>query len=139
MGLKKRTKVSADFSMSSLTDIIFLLLIFFMLTSNVVSPTAINLQLPNSSKRANQTKKIVGPIKLGINKNKEYTLNSHRLAEDAVRGRLAIIINNDRRMPEDITIVLSIDESVDAQTLVSNVDMINDFGIKMVLATKLSN
>jgi biopolymer transport protein ExbD len=139
MGLKKRTKVSAEFSMSSLTDIIFLLLIFFMLTSSVVSPTAINLQLPNSSKRAKQTKKVVGPIKLDINKNKEYTLNSRRLAEDAVRGKLATIISNDSRVPEDITIVLSIDENVDAQTLVSNVDMINDFGIKMVLATKLSN
>lgn len=138
MGLKKRTKVSAEFNMSSLTDIIFLLLIFFMLTSSVVSPTAINLKLPNSSKETKQTKKVEGPIKLDINKRKEYTLNSRRLAESAVRGKLASIIKNDRRDPEDITIVLSIDEEVDAQTLVSNVDMINDFGIKMVLATKLS-
>lgn len=139
MGLKKRTKVSAEFSMSSLTDIIFLLLIFFMLTSSVVSPTAINLQLPNSSNRAKQTKKVEGPIKLDINKNKDYTLNGRRVQEKEVRGKLAAIISNDRRIPEDITIVLSIDEAVDAQTLVSNVDIINDFGIKMVLATKLSN
>jgi biopolymer transport protein ExbD len=139
MGLKKRTKVSAEFSMSSLTDIIFLLLIFFMLTSSVVSPTAINLQLPSSSKRAKQTKKVVGPIKLNIDKNKKYTLNGSRLEEKQVRQRLASIINNDRRIPEDITIVLSIDEKVDAQTLVTNVDIINDLGIKMVLATKISN
>lgn len=139
MGLKKRTKVSAEFSMSSLTDIIFLLLIFFMLTSSVVSPTAINLQLPNSSKRAKQTKKVVGPIKLNIDRNKKYTLNGGRLEEAQVRSQLASIVRNDSRVPEDITIVLSIDENVDAQTLVSNVDMINDFGIKMVLATKLSN
>lgn len=139
MGLKKRTKVSAEFSMSSLTDIIFLLLIFFMLTSSVVSPTAINLQLPNSSKRAKQTKKVVGPIKLNIDKNKKYTLNGSRLSADAVRGKLTSIINNDSRSREDITIVLSIDEKVDAQTLVTNVDIINDLGIKMVLATKLSN
>ena len=46
MGLKKRSKVSAEFSMSSLTDIIFLLLIFFMLTSNLVAPNAINLKMP---------------------------------------------------------------------------------------------
>lgn len=46
MGLKKRSKVSATFNMSSLTDIIFLLLIFFMLTSSLVSPNALNLQLP---------------------------------------------------------------------------------------------
>ena len=46
MGLKKRSKVSAEFNMSSLTDIIFLLLIFFMLTSTVVAPNALNLKLP---------------------------------------------------------------------------------------------
>ena len=49
MGLKKRSKVSAEFNMSSLTDIIFLLLIFFMLTSSLVVPNALNLKLPSSS------------------------------------------------------------------------------------------
>ena len=46
MGLKKRSGVSAQFNMSSLTDIIFLLLIFFMLTSSLVAPNALNLKLP---------------------------------------------------------------------------------------------
>lgn len=49
MALKKKTKVSAAFSMSAMTDIIFLLLIFFMLTSTLVSPNALNLQLPGQS------------------------------------------------------------------------------------------
>ncbi len=49
MGLKKRSKVSAEFSMSSLTDIIFLLLIFFMLTSSLVAPNSLNLKMPGSS------------------------------------------------------------------------------------------
>ncbi|MTB49849.1 biopolymer transporter ExbD [Lewinella sp. W8] len=49
MGLKKRSRVSAEFNMSSLTDIIFLLLIFFMLTSTVVAPNALNLKLPGRS------------------------------------------------------------------------------------------
>ena len=47
MGLKKSSKVSAEFSMSSLTDIIFLLLIFFMLTSNFVQIPAQNLPISN--------------------------------------------------------------------------------------------
>lgn len=46
MALNKRSKVSAEFNMSSLTDIIFLLLIFFMLTSTVVAPNALNLKMP---------------------------------------------------------------------------------------------
>ena len=49
MGIKKRNKVSAEFSMSSLTDIIFLLLIFFMLTSSMIVPNALNLKLPGKS------------------------------------------------------------------------------------------
>jgi len=49
MGLKKKSKVSAEFSMSSLTDIIFLLLIFFMLTSSLIIPNALNLKLPGKS------------------------------------------------------------------------------------------
>ena len=52
MGLKKRNKVSAEFSMSSLTDIIFLLLIFFMLTSSVMVPNALNLKMPGKSNSA---------------------------------------------------------------------------------------
>ncbi|MGH1337402.1 MAG: ExbD/TolR family protein [Aureispira sp.] len=138
MGLKKSSKVSAEFNMSSLTDIIFLLLIFFMLTSSMVSPTAINLKLPNSSKSAKNTKKVTGPIKLDINKRKEYTLNGRRLAEDAVRGKMGGIVRNDRRKPEDIVVILSIHEKVDAQTLVANVDLLNDLGVKMILATQLN-
>ena len=57
MGLKKRGKVSAEFSMSSLTDIIFLLLIFFMLTSSLVSPNALNLKMPGKTNVPSSTSK----------------------------------------------------------------------------------
>lgn len=138
MGLKKRNKVSAEFSMSSLTDIIFLLLIFFMLTSSLVSPTAINLRLPSSSsKPTNQSSN--EPIKLEINARGEYTVNGTRMAEEAVKAKLQNLIRKDGRNPSDITVILSIDEAVKAQTLVTNVDILNDFGVKMILATKLSD
>lgn len=137
MGLKKSSKPSAEFNMSSLTDIIFLLLIFFMLTSSMVSPTAINLKLPNSSKDTKSSPKVTGPIKLDINKRTEYTINGRRIDERQVRGRLAQIVRNDRRKPEDIVVILSVHEKVDAQTLVTNVDLLNDLGVKMILATQL--
>ena len=138
MGLKKRTKVSAEFNMSSLTDIIFLLLIFFMLTSSLVCPTAINLKLPSSS-RNSTNKSSHSPIKLQIDKRKRYKINNLKISEDKVRDRLAGLIRNDQRNTEDITVILSIDEKVDAQTLVKNVDILNDFGVKMILQTKLSD
>lgn len=50
MALKKRSKVNANFSMASLTDMIFLLLIFFVLNSSVVAPNALNLKLPGTAR-----------------------------------------------------------------------------------------
>src|SRR5690606_41414058 len=71
MALKKRSKVSAEFSMASLTDIIFLLLIFFMLTSTLASPNALRLTLPSS------TSKTVAPqsYTVSIKNNGRYFLN----------------------------------------------------------------
>jgi biopolymer transport protein ExbD len=69
MGLKKRSKVSAEFSMSSLTDIIFLLLIFFMLTSTLVNLP--QFELPESNVKTVASTSII----VGINKEGEFTLN----------------------------------------------------------------
>ena len=137
MGLKKRTSVSAEFSMSSLTDIIFLLLIFFMLTSSLVSPTAVNLKLPNSSNNST-SQSTHNPIKLSINKKKQFNLNGKWISEHQVLAQLGKAIKNDGRKSSDITIILNIHEKVDAQTLVTMVDMMNEFGVKMILATKLN-
>ena len=69
--MKKRNKISAEFSMSSLTDIIFLLLIFFMLTSNMVQ---INMDLPES------ISKTVSPTDLPImiTRSGDYTVNGKK-------------------------------------------------------------
>lgn len=137
MGLKKRTGVSAQFNMSSLTDIIFLLLIFFMLTSSLVSPTAINLKLPSSSKNSTKTS-TQSPIKLSISKSKQFKLNGKRIQEAQVKAQLGRAISKDGRQTNDITVILDIHERVDAQTLVTMVDMMNDYGVKMILATKVN-
>ena len=136
MGLKKRTRVSAQFNMSSLTDIIFLLLIFFMLTSSLVNPTAINLKLPSSSRNSTNTSSY-SPIDLSINKRKKYSINGAAVKESAVRSKMSKTIRSDGRKASEITVILNIHEKVDAQTLVKMVDMLNDFGVKMILATKL--
>ena len=124
--------------MSSLTDIIFLLLIFFMLTSSLVSPTAINLKLPSSSKNST-SKSTHTPIKVAINRNKEFSFNGRRTSQDQIQGKLIAAIQKDGRAPSDITVILDIHENVDAQTLVTMVDMMNDLAVKMILATKLEN
>ena len=72
MALKTRNKVNANFSMSSMTDIVFLLLIFFMVTSTLITPNALKLLLPKSS---NQTAS--NPItSVSIDKNYNYYIET---------------------------------------------------------------
>lgn len=70
MGLRKKNKATAEFSMSSLTDIIFLLLIFFMLTSSMVVPNALNLKLPG--KRKSNTELKAPPANVTIKRDGTY-------------------------------------------------------------------
>ncbi len=86
MAVKKRNKVSAEFNMSSLTDIIFLLLIFFMLTSSIVTPNALELQLPGKSSTPSppQAKNKI----VAIDANGKYTLNGAPINIDGVQRQM---------------------------------------------------
>lgn len=137
MGLQKRSKVSAEFNMSSLTDIVFLLLIFFMLTSSLVNPTAINLKLPNSSKTpATSTAK---PLQVKVDADKKIKFNNMNLDVNSLKAQLTRAVMADGRPTDQITVILDVHENVDAQTLVSVVDVMNGLGVKMILATKVTD
>lgn len=128
MGLKKRAKVSAEFSMSSLTDIIFLLLIFFMLTANFVKID--NLELPQSDSIT------VAPtsIAVSLSKNGEMKLNG----EDISMGRLPGAVRKELAAQEDranatITIVAEVGVPFSRVTDVMNVA--KQLRMKAILAT----
>lgn len=87
MGLKKRSKVSAEFNMSSLTDIIFLLLIFFMLTSSLVAPNSLNLKLPGSSNTQVRTSSSLDQVR--ISRNGNYYLNGRRVSVGILESELS--------------------------------------------------
>jgi biopolymer transport protein ExbD len=117
MGLKKKSKISAEFSMSSLTDIIFLLLIFFMLTSSMVVPNALNLKMPGKSKSSNQPK--YPPTEVVIAQNGTYTLNGRSAKRSDIeqtvrtlkkeRSKLSLIITpNDNVANEYVVAILDI-------------------------------
>ena len=99
MGLKKRGKVSAEFSMSSLTDIIFLLLIFFMLTSKLV--TIEDYELPESDSTTVAPTNIVaqvrtsGKIQIKVD-GKEKQVRSTREIVNIVKPALGKIENRDK-------------------------------------------
>ncbi len=94
MGIKKRNKVSATFNMSSLTDIIFLLLIFFMLTSSLVTPNALNLQLPG--KRASTSTSTAKTNTVRIDRAGIFYYNDARINISALSRELKGLKDRDK-------------------------------------------
>lgn len=127
MPIQRRNRVSAEFSMSSMTDIVFLLLIFFMLTSTLVSPNALKLFLPSSSSKtqAPQT------ISVSIDKDINYYVEDQKMPFENIESALVSRISN---IP-DATIVLKVDKSVPTEYLVNVMDIANRNQFKMILAT----
>lgn len=114
--------------MASLTDIIFLLLIFFMLTSTLVSPNALKLLLPSSNSQtlAKQT------ISVSITDELLYYVNKQQVG----LGELASLISRKLQKDKDPTLVLNAAKSVPIENVVKVMDIANDLKIKMILATK---
>ena len=148
MALRSRNKVSPNFNMSSMTDIVFLLLIFFMLTSTLVSPNALNLLLPNSNAKVIEEKQNISifideisekEIKLYIDK-KEITPPINDTTESSIDDRLLLLENVlKEKMKEkessDVGIILLTDHTVDVQYVVQVMDIAYRNKYKMVLAT----
>ena len=131
MGLKKRNKVSAEFSMSSLTDIIFLLLIFFMLTSTLVSPNALNLKLPSSSSQTASP----STISVSIKKNGQYYHKTTpvKLSELKRKVRADVRASDD---PTTVTVVINAEENTPIKYVVEVMDMALSMKIGAILATE---
>lgn len=127
MNLKTRNKRSVEFSMSSMTDIVFLLLIFFMLTSTLVSPNALKLLLPKSSGKtlANQS------VSVSIDQDKNFYFGQEQVTLDQLELRLNEVATTE----EEATVVLNAERSVPIEEVVKVMGMANKFKIKMILAT----
>jgi biopolymer transport protein ExbD len=127
MALKTRNKVQAGFSMSGMTDIVFLLLIFFMITSTLIAPNALKLLLPQST---HQT--MANPITtVSITRNFEYYVETSQVdiadLERVLRDRLSGEL--------DPTISLHVDRSVPMEQVVRVMNIAKDNRYKLILAT----
>ena len=130
MGIKKRNKVSAEFNMSSLTDIIFLLLIFFMLTSSLVAPNALNLKLPGSSKtEVADTSKIDN---VRITRKGNYYLNGKRIGIDDLEKALR---SRARKVSKKMNITISPDKGAATEDVVAVMDIAMRYDINGILST----
>ena len=129
MGLKKRQKVSAEFNMSSLTDIIFLLLIFFMLTSSLVAPNSLNLKLPGSkTPSTSQSKEDLDDVR--ISRSGKYYLNGkqYRL------GSLQEALRKRARSKSKYTMTISPDKGTPTEYVANIMDLALRYNINGVLA-----
>lgn len=134
MAIQTRNKINSGFSMASMSDLVFLLLIFFMLTSTLVSPNAIKLLLPgsNSKTMAKQT------LTVYINDKFEYFVNEIP-ADDLT---LEPLISQGLTGQVDASVVLRADQTVPVQYVVNVIDAVNTVNEqfktkhKVILATK---
>ena len=132
MGLRSRNKVSANFNMSSMTDIVFLLLIFFMLTSTLVTQNALELVLPKSSSTNTDTPPLAVSIEKKDNAIKYYidTGTGTESIEFEELEELLII-----KLKEDKGIFLNADKTVEIEHVVKVMDIASRNKFKLVLAT----
>ena len=126
MKLKGRNKVSPDFSMSSMTDIVFLLLIFFMLTAN--SPNALDLLLPKAKGKSTNTQN----VSVSIDKNLQYFVNNERINGEYIEIELKKAL----RGQDKPTIILRAEESVAIREAVNVMDIANRNNYKVILAVR---
>ena len=126
MKLKSRNKISPEFSMSSMTDIVFLLLIFFMLTAN--SPNALDLPLPKAKGKSTNTQN----VSVSINRNLEYFVNNQQINGDYIEIELKKALEG----KENPTIILRAEESVAIKEAVNVMDIANKNNYKVILAVR---
>ena len=131
--IKRRTKTIGIFSMSSMTDIIFLLLIFFMLTSTIVVPNAIKVNLPQGSERAHTQPMARITIKADLTYYAQWGKEDvKRIQEEDLAAFLSECSANDPEM----YVALYADETVPYSEVVKVLNIANENKYKMVLATR---
>ena len=130
MKLKSRIAVEPRFEMSSMTDLVFLLLIFFMLITTIIVPNvnALKLVLP-SSKEADKTKDI--KISIAIDENRKFYVGSAPVAFDQIAGTVAAQVKGQ----QNAVVILHTHYSVPIEDVVRVMDIAKQMKLKMVLAT----
>jgi biopolymer transport protein ExbD len=119
MAIKKKSRVSAEFSMSSLTDIIFLLLIFFMLTSSLIIPNALNLKLPGTESRATVT---TDPSTIDITRAGSIIYNGREVSINQLQS--AFRTETDRRTGDSrYTVAVTVHPSAKIENVVDVLDL----------------
>lgn len=133
MAIKSRNKRKIDFNSSSMSDLVFLLLIFFMLTSTLVAPNAIKMLLPSSNSKTMSKQTIT----VYVNDKNKYFVGEKPINEVNLQSEIQAALGSE----VDATVVIRSDKSVAVQYVVNIIDAVNeinnqtDNNHKVLLAT----
>ncbi len=128
MNLRGRNKVDPSFNMSSMTDIVFLLLIFFMLTSTLVTVSAIDVLLPKAGgKTENNTS-----VAVTITKDSDFFIDKTKIASNNLEQELLNKVGAEKQK----TVVIRGDQNVPYKNVMKVIDIANRNKLKMILAVK---
>ena len=134
MALKRRNRVEATFAMSSMTDLIFLLLLFFVMASTMSSPNDIKINLPQARAKTN-TKQVVA--KVFIDNLGTYSVALGRERPVAINAEdLELYLSSVQQQDSTMYIALHADEDIAYKEVVHVLDIANQHKMKLVIATK---
>ena len=134
MAIKRTTKVDSGFSMSSMTDIVFLLLIFFLVTSTLINPNALKLLLPKSTGQVSAKATVSVSIKHWQDKNRfTYHINGDNtpVRFDKIEDELIDLLQAE----EDPTFSIYADETVPIKEVVAVMNIAKRNHYKVIMAT----
>ncbi len=134
MAIKQRVKSEPNFSMSSMTDIVFLLLIFFLVTSTLINPNALKLLLPKSTNQISAKQQVSVSIKHYVNNNTfSYHINGNKVPvrKDEIEVRLQKLLQES----DDPTFSIYADKTVPIEQVVNLMNIGKRNKYKVILAT----
>lgn len=134
MRIERRRNRMVEVYTSSLNDIMFFLLLFFLIISTMVTPAAIRVLLPNASASEQiVTKK---NIHLVVTRDLEYFVNDRAITKEEIESALIAEITEAQKTDEEINVLLQADRTLSLQDVVDVIDIGNKLQIKMVLFTQ---
>jgi biopolymer transport protein ExbD len=126
---KRHNRIPAEMQTSAMNDIMFFLLLFFLIASAITNPNVIKLLLPKSSSGQAVSKKT---ISVTISQDLKYTVNNKPVKIEDMQNTLM----GYKKLATELTIVLAVDRTVSIQNVVQIMDIAQKMNIKLVLATE---
>ncbi|MFZ4739969.1 MAG: ExbD/TolR family protein [Bacteroidales bacterium] len=132
MKLRRKNKTTIEVATSSMNDIMFFLMLFFLIMSTLLNPNVIKLSLPSSKHPSELRQK---EVSLSVTKEMNYFINNRQVPINMLETELLAELKG----VDNATVVLRCDNTLSVQSLVDVLEIGNKLRIKMILATKASN